>query len=349
MRAAPGFRAGGSRRHAQTPDVLVEAGAFRFTRAQALVRYEGWSGPAGGALPRGGDYLLRGRGIEDVRAIDQRGRRVNQNALAAAGDGIEAAAFRDMIGAAPAEFARATGLSSATAGGATLLLAPGIPDPMFHPAIGLGMHGNANEGDIDAILAAFAAAGSRKYWIHWNPLGSPPDTAGWLAARGFSLPPRRSWAKVARGVESPPSFATSLEVRGALPGEEGAAGEAITTAFGMPAAFAAWFAALALRPRWRMYVALDAAKTVVGGGLLYVQGSDAWLGAGGVMKEFRGRGAHSELMALRIREARKVGCTRVFTETGEPIAGEPNTSLANMFRCGFEHLCSRLNYAAPGT
>ena len=273
---------------------------------------------------------------------------MNATALAAAADCIEAAAFRDMIAAAPQDFARAVGLRSATAGGATLLIAPGIPNIQFNRAIGLGMRSAATEGNVDSIAAEFAAAGSRNYWIHWNPLGSPQKAPEWLEARGFVLPPRRSWAKVARGVDSPPRFNSSLEVRGATPGEESAAGEAIASAFGMPAEFAAWFAALALRPRWRMYVALDAAR-VVGGGLLYVQGSDAWLGAGGVMKEFRGRGGHVELMALRIREARAVGCTRVFTETGEPVANEANPSLANMHRCRFQRLCSRLNYAAPGS
>lgn len=276
----------------------------------------------------------------------QPGPSMKATVLAAAADGIEAAALRDMIAAAPPEFARAVGLKSATAGGATLLIAPGIPDIQFNRAIGLGVHSAATEADVDAVVAEFAAAGSRTYWIHWNPIGSPENAPQWLTARGFALPPRRSWAKVARGVESPPRFPTALEVRGAHPGEENAAGEAITRAFGMPPAFAGWFAALALRPRWRMYVALDTAN-VVGGGLLYVQDNDAWLGAGGVVKEFRGRGAHLELMALRIREARAVGCTRVFTETGEPVANEANPSLANMHRCGFERLCSRLNYAAP--
>jgi GNAT superfamily N-acetyltransferase len=279
-------------------------------------------------------------------APDLRVPRMNATALAAAADGIEAAAFRDMIAAAPQEFARAVGLKSATAGGATLLIAPGIPDNQFNRAIGLGMHSAATEAAVDSIAAEFAAAGCSNYWIHWNPLGSPENAPQWLAARGFVLAPRRSWAKLARGVDSLPRFSSALEVRGANPGEENAAGEAIAGAFGMPPVFAGWFAALALRPRWRMYVALDAAR-VVGGGLLYVQERDAWLGAGGVLKEFRGRGAHLELMALRIREARAVGCTRVFTETGEPIGNEANPSLANMHRCRFQHLCSRLNYAAP--
>jgi len=267
-------------------------------------------------------------------------------ALAATADAIEASAFRDMIAAAPAELARATGLSSAVIGGTTLLIAPGIPDIQFNRAIGLGVHESATEPILDAVIAAFREAGSGKFWIHWNPNGAPHCVPRWLEARGFALPPRRSWAKVARGVESPPAFQTALEVRRAKPGEELAAAQAIASAFGMPPPFAAWFAAISHRPRWRLHVALAEAR-VIGGGFLYMENGDAWLGAGGVLKEFRGRGAHVELMALRIREAAAAGCTRVFTETGEPVGDEPNPSLANMQRCGFSRICSRLNYAPP--
>jgi len=37
----------------------------------------------------------------------------------------------------------------------------------------------------------------------------------------------------------------------------------------------------------------------------------------------------------------------VVSNHGDPIDGEPNASLANMRRCGFEQICSRLSYAAP--
>ena len=267
-------------------------------------------------------------------------------ALAAAADAIEASAFADMIAAAPAELVRALGLRSTTVGGATLLIAPGIPDIQFNRAIGLGVFAAATEAGLDAVIGAFREAGSKKFWIHWNPHATPASVPQWLAARGFAPPERRSWAKVARGVEAPPEFRTSLEVRGARPGEETAAGEAIAGAFGLPPSFAPWLASLALRQRWRLYVALANAR-VAGGGYLYLEGRDAWLGAAGVLKEYRGRGGHLGLMALRIRDAAAVGCARIFTETGEPVANEPNPSLANMKRCGFKRVCSRLNYAPP--
>jgi len=260
---------------------------------------------------------------------------------------IEAAAYRELVAAAPAEFVRAAGLRSAEIAETTLLVAPGIPDTLFNRAIGLGVHRPAAGADLDAVIHAFREAGCRNYWIHLAPCAAPESITSWLEARGFAPPARRSWAKMVRGVERPPEPGGALEVGAALPEEQTAVAEAIRGAFGMPPPFVPWLAALARRPRWRLYAA-RADGRVVGGAFLYLEGACAWLGAAGVLREFRGRGAQRALMALRIREAGAAGCSEVHTETGEPVANEFNPSLANMQRCGFSRVCSRLNYAPPG-
>jgi len=85
-----------------------------------------------------------------------------------------------------------------------------------------------------------------------------------------------------------------------------------------------------------------------GAGFLYTEGREAWLGVAGVLPAWRGHCAHRALMAARIRGAIGAGCTVIATETGEPVGDEPNPSLANMLRCGFERGGSRLNYEAAG-
>jgi GNAT superfamily N-acetyltransferase len=114
----------------------------------------------------------------------------------------------------------------------------------------------------------------------------------------------------------------------------------------MPAKMAPWFAHLAARPAWRAVAAIDQDR-IVGGGLVHLQDRFAWLGAGGVRPEARGRRAHRALMALRIRLAIEAGRTRITTETGEPVGDEPNPSLRNMAACGFTKVFARLNFAAP--
>ena len=261
-----------------------------------------------------------------------------------AADAIEAAAYRDMYAAAPPALAAQLGLELRKLGDATLLIAHGIPDPFFNRVIGLGSGHPAREDDLDAVTAEYR--GQKRWWLHITPGAKPAALASWLAARGFALAKRRAWAKMVRGTSSMPEVETPLEVRAARAGEQDGLAESIAAAFGMPALLAPWFAALASRRNWRACVALEAGH-VVGGGLLYLDGSDAWLGAGAVRTEQRGRHAHRALMALRIREAIDAGCTRIFTETGEAIDGEPNPSLANMRWCGFRRAGSRLNYAAP--
>lgn len=123
-------------------------------------------------------------------------------------------------------------------------------------------------------------------------------------------------------------------------------GATIAATFEMPPGWAPWFARLLSEPRWRGVAALDNGQ-MIGGGLLHLQGSNAWLGAGGVRPEARRRGAHRAMMTLRIQEAIDAGCTRIITETGEAMADEPNPSLRNMEACGLNKICSRLNYAAP--
>ena len=272
-----------------------------------------------------------------------------QAAAAATSDAIEAAAFVDFYAAAPPTLAAQLGLRTAEVAAATLLFAPRLPATIFNRAIGLGVHRPANEADLDAVIAAFGEAGqgTLAYWIHANPFAAPASLAQWLESRGFTLPERRTWAKMLRGTAPPPDIPTSLEVRRARPAEVSAVAQTIATAFGMAPMLVPWIEAIFGRPRWRGYAVLADGK-VVGGGALFVDGQDAWLGLGSVATEFRNRGGQGALMALRIRDAIAAGCTRIATETGEPVANEPNPSLANMVRCGFGKACSRLNYAAPG-
>ncbi len=262
-------------------------------------------------------------------------------------DAIEAAAFMDLYAAAPLALASALGLRAAEAGGATLLHAPGIPQSMFNRAIGFGSRQPADESALDEVIAAFDATGYAGYWIHHNPVTAPPSVAEWLERRGFRLPARRSWAKMVRETGDLPQTAVRFELRQAQPREAEDVAQVVCSAFGMPGPFLPWIAALATRPGWRAYAAFDGAR-VAGAGYLFIDGPGAWLGMGGVLPAARGQGVHRGLMALRVRAASEAGCTRVATETGEPVGDEPNPSLANMQRCGFRQVASRLNFTRAG-
>jgi len=261
-------------------------------------------------------------------------------------DAVEAAAYRELFAAAPAAMAQALGLQIREIAGATCLLAPGIPTPIFNRVIGLGNETVADAAVIEEILSVYREAGVADWWLHVSPGSHSAQLSELLTARGFAQAERQAWAKMLRDNSPPAAVATEAQVALLATGEEDALADAICAAFEMPPAMAPWFAALATRPNWRAVSAKLDGK-IIGGGFLHLQGVHAWLGAGGVRPQARRLHAHRALMALRIQLAIDAGCTSLFTETGEAMGNEPNPSLRNMQACGFERGYSRLNYAAP--
>lgn len=265
-------------------------------------------------------------------------------------DEVEALAFREMWAAAPAALRERLGLRIACVADATLLLAPGIPSPMFNRAIGLGLRRPATGHDVEAIEAEFRAAGIANWWLHWNPQAAPGEMPDWLASHGYALPLRRSWAKMLRSPDRLPHIHTDLRIEPVTGDHAEQAMRIAVQAFDMPPFMVDWLARLHGDGPWRTYGVYDGIA-LVGTGCLFVNGQAAWLGVAAIAPSHRGRGGQAALMLRRIADAGAAGANHVVTETGEPTsAGEPNPSLANMRRCGFEQVASRLNYVrvTPG-
>lgn len=258
-------------------------------------------------------------------------------------DAIEAAAFRSMYAAAPDA---SLGIATHEIASATVLICKGLPAPFLNRVIGLGNTTPANHRDLDQIMAAYRAAGLKKWWIHVSPDAQPDTLEEMLAMRGFAPAQRKSWAKCARDNSPIPKMKTALEIRALRPGEERAFGETLCAAYGMPASAESWFAHIPTTEGWKAVAAFDGG-TMIGGGLVYIKGENGWLGAGGVRPEARGRHAHRGLMIERVRMASAAGCRLIATETGDPVSNEPSPSLDNMLACGFTRVFGRLNYDAP--
>ena len=248
---------------------------------------------------------------------------MNDLEAARAADLTEANAWTDMIAAVPRPFADATGLRVTRTGGATVIVAPRIPDTLFNRAIALGEEAPATEADLDAILALAREAKVTRFWVHVGRAAEPPALITWIEARGLRVPARATWAKVVRRREPAPPLRTDLEVRELRPEERKKLGAVIAAAHGMPPPMAPWVEALAGRPRWTAFGALDGAA-LIAGGLLYVSGARAWLGLGGTLPSHRRRGGQTAIMSARIARALELGCEITVTETGEPREAEPS-------------------------
>lgn len=258
-------------------------------------------------------------------------------------DDIEAAAFADLYAAAPAPLAAQLGLAVEREGAATALLAPAVPSATFNRVIGVDLMAPDAARQVAHWVSLFDARGASVWWLHWQQAPAPDELPPVLQAAGFAWPARRRWAKMLRpanaGADAP---GATLQVSPIADDEAIVVAQAIRAAFEMPPFMGDWLAALHRRPGWTVYAARDG-SSIVGGACLYVQSDMAWLGMGSVLASHRRRGGQQALMMRRIADAARAGCRWVATETGEPVGDEPNPSLANMLRCGFVSVASRLN------
>lgn len=257
-------------------------------------------------------------------------------------DAIEAAAYADMLACAPA----AVRGHSACIDGVTALIAAGLSIPLFNRAIGLGLSRPASLATVTELQALYRGTGVPGWWLHWNPVAQPEGFDGALQAEGFRVPARRTWAKMLRDVAPLDGVRCELAVVPTARRDAAATAAAIGQAFGMPPVVEPWLVTLSARPAWLAFSLRDGSR-VVGGAFLHVGGDTGWLGIGGVLPSHRRRGGQLALMAARIAAAAAAGCRQVVTETGEPVDGEPNPSLANMVRAGFARVAARLNLEAP--
>jgi GNAT superfamily N-acetyltransferase len=217
-------------------------------------------------------------------------------------------------------------------GGATCLAIRRLPIRIFNRVIGLD-----STAQLDEIAAFY---GDSPWWVYdVNGLGDGLEERGFTSDYGFM--------KFTRGI-GPREARSDLRVVRVEPDRAGDFAQVVTGGFELPE----WSASLAEnvvgRPGWSCYVAYDGDEPA-GAGALYVHERTGWLGLGATLPRFRGRGAQSALLATRIEDARRQGCTAVATETGELEDGRPSNSYRNILRAGFREAGVRPNYRAPST
>jgi GNAT superfamily N-acetyltransferase len=236
----------------------------------------------------------------------------------------EHAAFVDAFGASPDL------CEVAEIGGATCVALRRLESRMFNRVLDL-----SSTEPLEAIAEFY---GETPWWVS-DSHGVGPE----LEDRGFVRD--YGWMKFSRGV-GPREARSDLDVR--LVGPESAADFArvVAEGFGMPEWAMPLAANVVGRPRWSCYLAYDD-KEPAAAGALFVDDEVGWLGLAATLPRFRGRGAQSALLAVRIEDARKQGCSTVVTETGELEEGRPSSSYRNILRAGFREAGVRANYRAP--
>jgi GNAT superfamily N-acetyltransferase len=215
-------------------------------------------------------------------------------------------------------------------GGATCIALRRLDSRMFNRVLNL-----SSTEPLEEIAAYY---GETPWWVS-DSHGVGPE----LEEQGFV----RDYGsmKFSRGV-GPREARSDLDVRLAGPEHAGDFARVVAEGYGLPEWTMPLAANVAGRAGWSCYIAYDGEQPA-GAGALFLDGNVAWLGFAATLPRYRGRGAQSAILAARIEDARKQGCSTVVTETGELEEGRPSSSYRNILRAGFREAGVRANYRAP--
>lgn len=260
---------------------------------------------------------------------------------------LERAALEDIHRAAPPQVVERLQLKPFTCGGAFASLAGGLPASaiVLNRVIGLGVNEPATEAVVEEIVAAYAAAGVSRYFVHLHPSSTPAALRDWL--QGAGLEPARGWQKFERPQDPPAAaVATRLDIRpiGREYGEQFA--RIACNAFDLGEAAIEWLAELPGRPNWHVFMSFVDDRPA-GTGALFVEDGMAWFDFGTTAPEFRQRGSQAALLARRIEYALELGCRKLLTCTGKAVPGDPQHSYRNLLKAGFRETYARGNFAPP--
>ena len=265
-------------------------------------------------------------------------------ALAGAVEALEAEAWAQLNGFTSRAFKERVGLAVHRVDSAVCIVATHSPILAMNRVLALGCPDPASEAQIDEILALFDR--SAKCLIHLSPLAEPAEIREWLVARGGYL--TAPTIKLVRPLSAHERIDSTceLELR-AVRADEIHEFEAIVSAeLGVPADLVDGISSTIGRPGWRYYFALDSGEPVATAAL-FIRGMHAWFGLAATRDSHQRRGAQTALVAKRIEDAARAGCTYGSADTSVPTAERPNQSLKNMQRLGFESLYERINYIIP--
>lgn len=226
---------------------------------------------------------------------------------------------------------------------ADALVATAIHDPsiLLNRTVGLGTKAPVKPRSLKEIADRYEELGIESYFLHLYESELSDEARSSLPHAG--LVKTRGWMKFQRDMSSPKDSPTTLEVM--MVGRDGANdfGRIVCNAFGMTDAAIPLLAGLVSDPRWYLFVSYDG-DSAAGAGALFVLGDKAWIEWGATNPEFRCRGSQAAIMAARISKAIELGCTHIFTETGEAVEGDAQHSYKNILKHGFVEARMRENY-----
>ena len=208
--------------------------------------------------------------------------------------------------------------------------------------IGLGIDEPVTDQVVEDVIASCDRRGGRSICMQISPAASPEGWGEILSRHGFT--PGAGWVKSLRDVSPPPPVDTDITVRILGANEALDYGSVYWKGFGFPHPdFETWMSSHVGRQNWTHFGAYDGAELVAVAAIFY-WGDVGCLYGAGTLPSHRNRGAQGALIAARITEAAQRGAHLMSTETGAETPENPNPSLHNIRRMGFEDVYVRRNW-----
>lgn len=265
---------------------------------------------------------------------------------AALAEWIERAALHDLFAAAPPALRAELGLFVERAPGLSAFCASRVPSLMLNRVFLDADAPLATYATLTRTLDALRARGVTTPLVHAH-LDDDTDPRADALRRAGLVPYRRTWLKLAREAGPVAELEPRLPLELCRADEAEAFAALVSHGLGLTPGAGALLATLVQRPRWHVYVARERGVPVATGAL-FVLGEIGYLGYAATRPSHRGLGLQRALIARRLRVANALGCTLVASETGAPVAGEPNPSEHNLRALGLELVAVRANWTPPG-
>jgi len=235
--------------------------------------------------------------------------------------------------ALPLSLARKRGMQRFRLGGALVSLTRKSTSLQRNRVLGLGVRHRATENMVDEIMKRFRAAHVARFSFHVSPSPQSGTITEWLKGRGFVL--HHNYVKLFRDTRAPAGVATPFTTKRIGKAHASQFVQVFFEVFPWPRDLGAWLVATFGNPDFSHFLVFDGARPVATG-LLYTSGNTAWMGWGATLVKWRRRGAHSALIAARIRRAADLGAKWIACATMEPTPGRPSRSYRNLLKQGFE-------------
>ena len=256
---------------------------------------------------------------------------------------LEAEAWTQRVETLPAEVKERLGTRARRFGRAVALATPGADAAAVNRAVGFGLERPLDASLLADLTAFYRESGVPRWLVECAPDATIVGGRETLMGQGGVLrtPTVKFFGELRNTATD--GRAANLSVFEVDREAANSFREIVGEAYGMPELVKADLVSTLGLSGWHYYMAFDEERPIAGAAM-FVQGDGAWFGVAGTSADARSRGAQTALLAKRIADAERLGCTWMTAETSRDTAERPNPSYRNMLRAGLRVAYLREKY-----